>query len=172
MSSRPKIDPSALDADARALNEAVSDLVRIYQFRDRDQICCYDISVTQCYALEALEAHGAMRSGALAALLRIDKSTTTRVVDALVRKEYVARMIDAEDRRAVALQVTAAGRRLLRKIQDGLVAQHLDLLSDLTPEVRSQTIAVLRQLARRAEARFAAGVSVGCADACDTGSCG
>ena len=77
--------------DAEALHAAVSDLVRIYQFRDRDRICCYDISVTQCYALECLVEHGAMRSQALAERLMLDKSTTTRVVDALERKGYVAR---------------------------------------------------------------------------------
>ena len=36
-----------LHRDAEALQEAVADLVRIYQFRDRDRICCHDISVTQ-----------------------------------------------------------------------------------------------------------------------------
>lgn len=162
----------SLADDARALNEAVADLVRIYQFRDRDQICCYDISVTQCYALEALELHGALRSGALSAILRLDKSTTTRVVDALVRKGYVERAADAVDRRAVTLSLTASGRRLLRRIQDGLVAQQHDVLRDLAPEVRAQTIEVLRRLARRAELRFASGVSVGCSDGCADGSCG
>jgi SAM-dependent methyltransferase len=29
------------------LYAALSDLVRVYQFRDRDRICCHDISVTQ-----------------------------------------------------------------------------------------------------------------------------
>ena len=34
----------------------MADLVRVYQFRDRDHICCHDVSVTQCYALEMLVA--------------------------------------------------------------------------------------------------------------------
>jgi DNA-binding MarR family transcriptional regulator len=112
-----------------------------------------------------------MRSGALSSILRLDKSTTTRVVDALVRKSYVGRTADADDRRAVALELTAAGRRLLRRIQDGLVAQHFDLLRDLSPAARAQTIDVLRQLARRAEARFACGVSVGGDGPCASQGC-
>src|SRR5688572_24213241 len=111
----------ALAADARALNDAVSDLVRIYQFRDRDRICCYDISVTQCYALEALVERGALRSSALSEVLMLDRSTTTRVIDALVRKGYVVRSVDVEDRRAVSLRATAAGQRLLSRIQAGLI---------------------------------------------------
>lgn len=32
--------------DAEELHEALNQLVRVYQFRDRDRICCYDVSVT------------------------------------------------------------------------------------------------------------------------------
>jgi hypothetical protein len=38
--------------DAETFHAALSELVRVYQFRDRDRICCHDVSVTQCYALE------------------------------------------------------------------------------------------------------------------------
>src|SRR5688500_8387945 len=37
-----------LEAETRELRRALSELVRVYQFRDRDRICCYDISVSQC----------------------------------------------------------------------------------------------------------------------------
>ena len=82
---------SDLARDARAFYDALSDLVRVYQFRDRDRICCYDISVSQCYALEALVRRGGMTLNDLAAQLYLDKSTASRVVDALERKGYVAR---------------------------------------------------------------------------------
>ena len=75
----------ALQRDAEALQSAVSSLVRIYQFRDRNRICCHDISVTQCYALEALVEQGPLRLGALAERMHLDKSTTSRVVQTLVR---------------------------------------------------------------------------------------
>ena len=77
---------AALDRDAAALHAAVADLVRVYQFRDRDRICCHDISVTQCYALETLVEHGPLRLNALADRLFLDKSTTSRVVGTLVRR--------------------------------------------------------------------------------------
>ena len=56
------------------------------QFRDRDRICCHDISVTQCYALETLVQQGPVRLSGLAERLFLDKSTTSRVVSTLVRK--------------------------------------------------------------------------------------
>src|SRR3954469_2074635 len=92
-----------LDRDAADLHTAVADLVRVYQFRDRDRICCHDISVTQCYALETLVEHGPLRLNALADRLFLDKSTTSRVVGTLVKKGYVEQGADAQDGRAIAL---------------------------------------------------------------------
>jgi len=152
---------ASLYHDAQALHSSVSDLVRVYQFRDRDKICCYDISVTQCYALEALVEKGAMRSQALAELLMLDKSTTTRVVDALVRKGYADRSQDSDDARALSLSVTPSGRALYQKINRELIAQQAELLRDLDPDVRAAATEIIRRLAQAAQARFVCGVSVG-----------
>lgn len=162
------IDPE-LQHDAGELHAALSNLVRIYQFRDRDKICCHDISVTQCYALEVLVERGASRSQALAEALMLDKSTTTRVVDALVRKGYAERLPDPEDARAVSLRVTRSGRKLYERINAELIAQQVDMLRDLDAQARAGATEILRRLARAAQARFAAGTSVGsCASACVT----
>ena len=160
-------------ADAEALHAALCDLLRIYQFRDRDKICCYDISVTQCYALEVLTEHGPMRSQALAERLMLDKSTTTRVIDSLKRKGYVERSTAEDDARAVTLRITRGGRALYDKINRELIAQQAEILSDLDPAIRAGVTDVIRRLGRAAEARFVSGVSVGtCAPACNTnGSC-
>jgi MarR family transcriptional regulator, 2-MHQ and catechol-resistance regulon repressor len=148
-------DPDrALAADGMALQTALADLVRIYQFRDRDRICCHDVSVTQCYALEQLVLHGPQRLNTLAERLRLDKSTASRVVAALERKQYAARFADADDGRAVALTATASGRRLHRRIRDDLAREHEKLMADLAPEVRHAAIQVISRLARAAELRF------------------
>ena len=166
-----------LEQDAADLQAAVSELVRVYQFRDRDRICCHDISVTQCYALEALAEHGPMRLSALAERMFLDKSTTSRVTTTLVKKGYIEQRADAADGRAADLHVTASGRRLYRRITDDLVEQQKALLQDLDPEVRDGVVKVIRGLARAADSRFRSGVSVGSAGLCCTpgdksGSCG
>ena len=149
----------ALDRDALALHEAVADLVRVYQFRDRDRICCHDVSVTQCYALETIVEHGPLRLRALAERLFLDKSTTSRVVSTLVRKGYVVQRADAKDGRATTLSATRQGQRLCARITDDLVDQQRQLLQDLDPEVRAGVVQVLRRLAHAADARFRSGVA-------------
>ncbi len=153
---------SDLQRDADALQRAVADLVRVYQFRDRDRICCHDVSVTQCYALETLVEHGPMRLGALAALLFLDKSTASRVVNTLVRKGYVESRPDPTDGRALLLHPTRAGRGLCARITSELVEQQRQLLEDMPPEVRTGVVQVIQRLARAADARFRAGTVGAC----------
>ena len=169
MPQNPTLAPDttrvALDRDAAALQAAVAELVRVYQFRDRDRICCHDISVTQCYALETLVEHGPMRLNALAERLFLDKSTTSRVVGALVKKGYVEQHADESDGRATALQATARGRRLCARITNDLVDQHKQLLQDLDPEVRERGRAGHSAGSpRAADSRFRSGISVGPAE--------
>jgi DNA-binding MarR family transcriptional regulator len=154
MSSSISAD-KALDRDATRLHRAVSDLVRVYQFRDRNQICCHDISVTQCYALSALIRTGPLRLDALSRELYLDKSSTSRLVDQLETKGYLVRGKDQDDGRAIQLEVTEAGRALYTRIERGLVEQQKQLVADFDPEVRRAASELIATLARAAGVRFA-----------------
>ena len=160
------VKDTPLDRDAAALQAAIADLVRVYQFRDRDRICCHDISVTQCYALETLVQQGPLRLSGLAERLFLDKSTTSRVVGSLVKKGYVEQGADARDGRAITLNATRKGRALCARITDDLVEQQKQLLQDLDPDVRAGVVQVLRRVTQAADARFRSGTAAGTAKAC------
>jgi len=167
-SETPGRPDGSLDADALTLHRALSELVRMFQFRDRDRICCHDISVTQCYALEALAARGELTLNELSAELYLDKSTASRVVDALVAKGYAERRPHPQDGRALQLAVTRAGRRLYTNIDAGLLAEVRELAAGFPPEVRRSMADMLRGLLRAAAPRL-----TGCApDSCCETSAG
>jgi DNA-binding MarR family transcriptional regulator len=151
-----------LEADAAALHEALTELVRVYQFRDRDRICCHDISVTQCYALDALLRRGPSGLNELAADLYLDKSTASRVVTTLERKGYVRRAAHPEDGRAIVLTVTPAGRRLCDRIRADLTAEAKHLLQDFEPGVREGAARLILRLARAAATRSGVAPGSGC----------
>lgn len=144
-------DPS-LAADAAALHRVLLDLKRVYQFRDRDQICCHDISVTQYWALEALQRMGTLTLNELAAELYLDKSTASRVVDALERKGYVKRSRHQRDGRALALNIAPAGKRLFAQIEADILAHEGKLLAGFEHEVRTSLLELLGQLVEVAAA--------------------
>lgn len=145
-------DPS-LAADAQELHRVLEDLMRVVQFRDRDRICCHDVSVTQCYALRALVAEGPMGLNALAESLFLDKSTASRVVAALERKGHLLRRADPADGRAVVLEASDGGRRLYRLIEEELVEEVARLAAGFDPAVRREMVRLLGRLATAAAAR-------------------
>lgn len=136
----------SLERHAVNLNAALADLVRAAQVRDRDCICCHDISVTQCNALEALQS-APMTLGQLTAALLLDKSTSSRVVDALVRKGYVERTAHPDDRRALQIRSTPKGKKLYQLIERSLQEQSMLLLAEFAPEVREAAIKIISQVA-------------------------
>lgn len=144
---------TTLDRDAADLQEALSGLLRVYQFRDRKRICCHDVSVTQCHALRELVRSGSSL-GELATALYLDESTVCRVVDALERKGYAARRQDPADGRAVRIDATEAGRQLYQRIADDLLAQQRTLLAEFDPEIRRAVTKLIGRLAAEAAARF------------------
>jgi len=152
-------DP-ALDHDARALHRTLEELIRLIQFRDRDRICCHDVSVSQCYALETLAQAGPLRLHELAGRLYLDKSTASRVIDGVVAKGYAERSRDPQDGRAVQIDLTPAGRALYGRIEADLLAEVRLVVADLDPAVREAMTHALGQLVRSARSRVE--VSAGC----------
>lgn len=142
-----------LDHDARELHRALTELVRVYQFRDRKRICCRDISVTQWYALDALSDQCGQTLTSLSETLYIDDSTASRVVDSLEKKGLTERVRDDADGRRVRIHLTAAGRELHATVEQDLLKEHERLLADIEPEIRRATARLIGRLARHAADR-------------------
>ncbi len=140
--------------DAERLHDTLTDLIRLYQFRDRNTICCQGISVTQCYALDAVVRRGPLALGDLAEWLYLDKSTTSRVLGSLLQKKHVERVTHPKDPRSALLRSTPAGRRLQRRIRHALVKQAQHVIRDLSPGARRGAIEVLDRLTRATATRM------------------
>jgi len=154
MTSSPEtIHPPVLIRDAARLQEALGGLIRVLQFRDRDRACCYDLSVSQCYALEALIQFGPMTVTQLGDHLFLEKSTASRLAKALLEKELFRKRAPQADGRVVILQVTESGHRLARKILNDLAEEYMDLLEQFEPEVRAALPVLLDRLTKNISSR-------------------
>lgn len=134
-------------ADAVHLRSALTDIIRVAQFRDRDRVCCYDVSVSQCYALEAIVDDGAATVNDLAAHLYLDKSTASRLANSLVQKGYVRRVTNSGDRRSIVLEPTARARKLVERVKRDLAGEYVDILSEFDAETRRSITRVVGRLA-------------------------
>jgi putative acetyltransferase len=71
---------------------------------------------SQTHALLEIERHKRLPQRRLASLLRLDKSTTSRVVHALLQRGWAQAAPDAGDARVRAVSLTAAGRAKVGEI--------------------------------------------------------
>jgi len=134
-----------------AFHRALTDLIRAYQFRDRDLVCGYGVTVTESHAVDRLVKLGPLTQNDLADALNLDKSTVSRVVDGLEKKGHARRRPHPEDGRAVLLEATALGRRLCHRMERDRVAAEQRLLSDFSPQMLRIATRAISRIARSAE---------------------
>lgn len=105
-------------SDIEDLHTALSELVKLYQFRSRDEKLWYGVTVAQAYCLRALWQGGSMTMTDLARAVTVSVSTMTGVVDQLERRRLVRRTVAPGDRRSFRVELTPAGRKLYEKSND------------------------------------------------------
>ena len=135
------------DEGSRAFALAMHELLRRYQFQDVEQVCEYGITLTECHALELIVLAESLSVNDVAAALRVNKSTASRVVQSLAEKKLVRRKVDGNDARAWRLAATAAGRKLFEEILEGSARCYAAMLEGISDEERAVALRILGRLA-------------------------
>jgi MarR family transcriptional regulator, organic hydroperoxide resistance regulator len=115
------------------------------------------VSVPMWRALAALQQKDNQTIGEIAQLAVVDRSSLGRLLEAMAKDGLVEREPLADDRRAVSIRLSPAGRKLFEKARP-LALQHYDRLLKGIP---GQDLDVLMRVLRRikANARMMADVS-------------
>ena len=82
----------------------------------------------------------------LAALMQLDKSSVTGLVDRAQQRGLVRRVASRLDRRSVQVVITPAGRRLVDQAAAALRAEIDELVVDLSPAQRARLSAVASRI--------------------------
>jgi DNA-binding MarR family transcriptional regulator len=116
----------ALSADLRAALDAFRRIIQTLRQSSREAEQRVGLSAAQLFALQQLAAMSGASVNDLAATTFTHQSSVSVVVQRLVARKLVAKVISQDDRRRVRLAITDAGRALLRRspepVQDRLIA--------------------------------------------------
>lgn len=132
---------------ADILHSAAIHLLRRASERDRTA----KISPARLSALSVVVFRGPVTLGDLATAEGVRSATMTGIVNGLEAERLVRRRPHAADRRAVHVEATAAGRRLLERAR----AQRIDLVASKLSDLSAEELDLLWQAAELLEARFA-----------------
>jgi DNA-binding MarR family transcriptional regulator len=109
------------------------------------------LSAARLSALSEVVFRGPLTLGELAAAEAVRSATMTGIVNGLEAEGLVRRRPHAHDRRAVLIEATAKGRRLLERAR----AQRVDLVASKLEGVSERDLDLLWRAAEILEARFA-----------------
>ena len=152
--SRRSTPANGVEADASTVYDVMTELLRIYQFRDRDRVASHGLTVTQAYALDIILRRGTMTAKELAQELALDKSTVSRLVDAMDANDLVERNGHPRDARSEVLRASPLGKRLYAAFRRNVVRENIDVLRGLAPAQRATLIATLRRFTNAAKLRI------------------
>jgi DNA-binding MarR family transcriptional regulator len=99
--------------------------------------------------LRLLLENGPMKMSQLASELQLDPKRMTRLVDLLEDSGLVERQVEAGDRRAKLVRLTARGRERWQPINEGFAGIVEGLLDDFTPEERRELLRLITTLTGR-----------------------
>lgn len=132
---------------ADILHSAAIHLLRRASEQDR----AARVSPARLSALSVVVFRGPLTLGELATAEGVRSATMTGIVNGLEADGLVSRRPHAADRRAVEVEVTAAGRRLLQRAR----ARRIDLVASKLDDLSGEELDVLWRAAELLEARFA-----------------
>lgn len=82
----------------------------------------------------------------IAERMSLSPSRLTRIIDGLVKKEYIVREIDPNDRRNMRVSLSKKGQLLVQQLNRAYIDIHQDILQDIEKEQHKPLITALDHL--------------------------
>jgi DNA-binding MarR family transcriptional regulator len=136
----------AMDVEQRSF-EALRRIIRSSDVHSRALLKKHSLTSPQLSVLKSLQNGGAVPIGALAKTTFLGPATVTGVVDRLEDRGWATRVHGQDDRRQVLIQITAAGKRVLKKKPPLLHDMFCKKLLQMTKSEQQQICDVLQQVA-------------------------
>lgn len=125
----------------RATNAAVREL-------DQRLMRQQGITFVQAVTLLAIDSFDRPQPHLVADHLSQQSQTVTGVLDRLERAGHITRRRDLGDRRAVRLELTDSGRKLVEAVSSSLEQHVHEVLEDVKPRTRASLLADLDEVER------------------------
>jgi MarR family transcriptional regulator, organic hydroperoxide resistance regulator len=143
---------SNLDYFGDRMTELFPRLMREFAFYESRYLKEGTLTLPQLWTLHYLHEHGQDQMNALAKWMRIRLSSTTGLVDRMVKNGLVRRYRTEEDRRAVYVEISPKGREILKDIMDQRRKGFMELFSRLTAEERITYLTMLEKMVKELSA--------------------
>ena len=102
------------------------------------------LSEFRCIKLLGLDEK--LNNEAIAKRMELSPSRLTRVIDGLVKKGYMKREINKEDRRNLMIRFSTRGKNLSNKLNNAFIKIHSDILKEIKSSQHESLIKAMSKL--------------------------
>jgi DNA-binding MarR family transcriptional regulator len=136
------------------LGEAVARFVRAFGLHQPDRTPCgTPIPVSEAHALGELAHEGELRQVELVRRLKLEKSTTSRIISQLVTRGWVERVPSPDDGRGVLVRMTPEGRKAAGQLAQARRARFESAIRRIPPAERQTVLRALSLLTEAVDDR-------------------
>jgi DNA-binding MarR family transcriptional regulator len=137
------------------------EVARLYLRLQRSCVAdCGDTSSTQCFILGEVYRSGSITQADLGRKLALDKSWTSRAIEALVQDGLLVKESATEDRRKVVISLSKAGKKRAEELDRSLNGQAEQIIGRIPQKQRPDIYESLRLLRDALQAEAEAEASV------------
>ena len=123
------------------LRSQVHQFIRLFGVLHPTQTPCgFNLSLSQVLALQTIEEERTPSLHALAEKLYLERSTVSRLVDALVQAGFIRREVNEENRREILLSLTDHGKRTVEEVRNQSMTFFLNILDNVSEQDRSMIL--------------------------------
>jgi DNA-binding MarR family transcriptional regulator len=140
--------PQVSEQELRAFRAALRTLVRKIGRQLRSEVQCCGVGYLMSHILLELEGGDGCALKDLQSALGIDKAALSRSVEYLVKDGLVSRKPNPQDRRAVVIELTAAGRKRVADINAATNGQYRHLFELIPAREHGTVICAVDYLAK------------------------
>jgi DNA-binding MarR family transcriptional regulator len=123
----------------REMLRLISELSRALRCCQQEAVFCENITFSQFFILDAVSESQELRLADLHGILTVDKSTTTRLVNPLVKQGLVERIRSDNDSRAINLKLTRKGSEVHQNVWECL-SGFMDMVEMNVPQEKRSEI--------------------------------
>ena len=127
-----------------SIEKAIKEYRRFCQMNISQEID--DITVDQALVLILIEKHPGLNQKELAELVFKDNASMTRIIELMVKKQYLDRTINHNDRRTFNLAVTKKGNGALKKLEPVILYNRSKALQGINDDEIKQLYTTLQKI--------------------------
>jgi len=140
--------------DAEKLQEQVIAFIRSFDLlRSETTPCGQPLSISEAHALRELSRCDGCSQTELGNVLRLEKSTVSRLVNQLKGKGWVTREHDPDDGRVVRVRLTEQGQRVAGQVASSRSAYFARIVEGIPPAERDDVIMAFQTVVQALDGR-------------------